>query len=300
MADPVIKLPAQFDGQTLSKVALDVVAHSREEFPRKLIFDLGQLDFIRPAGVVFLSNLINWLKENGTEADFANCDINREAIKYLDDLLFFEQHAGSRLSKNAAPRDTTRPLFTIAQKDSHAWLQANFVPWLATRLNITEASLYALKVCVSELFNNIQDHTRFDIGSIFIQHFPRERTIIISVSDFGLGIPAKVREKISGISDGEAILQAVQDGFTTKSKPANKGAGLDYLLNVVTLQNGGKVTIYSGDSIVAFESAAGVIRPTVLDNVGFSPGLQSISKSARMRFKSCPRNARSCNGNSHP
>ena len=89
MADPVIKLPAQFDGQTLSKVALDVVAHSREEFPRKLIFDLGQLDFIRPAGVVFLSNLINWLKENGTEADFANCDINREAIKYLDELVVF-------------------------------------------------------------------------------------------------------------------------------------------------------------------------------------------------------------------
>lgn len=272
MTNPVIKLPAQFDGQTLAKVAADVVASCREEFPDKLIFDFAQLDFIRPAGIVFLSNLINWLSEKGTKADFVNCDPRRQAIKYLDDSLFFEQHSGFKLCQNSAPRDTTRPLLKIAQKDSHAWLEANFLPWLAARLDITQASLYALKVCVSELFNNIQDHTRYDIGSIYVQHFPREHSITISVSDFGQGIPAKVREKIPGIQDSDAIIRAVEDGFTTKSKPANKGAGLDYLLNVVVLQNKGEVTIYSGHSIVEFENANGVIRPTVSDNVGFSPG----------------------------
>jgi anti-sigma regulatory factor (Ser/Thr protein kinase)/anti-anti-sigma regulatory factor len=272
MADPVIKLPAQFDGQTLSKVAADVVACCKDGFPGKLIFDFAQLDFVRPAGVVFLSNLINWLSENGTKAGFINCDPRRQAVKYLDDSLFFEQHSGSKLSQSSTPRDTTRPLLKIAQKDSHEWLEANFVPWLAARLNITQASLYALKVCISELFNNIQDHTRYDIGSIYVQHFPREHSITISVSDFGLGIPAKVREKIPDIHDGDAIVQAVQDGFTTKSKPANKGAGLDYLLNVVVLQNKGNVTVYSGHSIVEFENANGVVHPTVSDNVGFSPG----------------------------
>jgi anti-sigma regulatory factor (Ser/Thr protein kinase) len=272
MTDPVIRLPAQFDGQALSTVAAGVVAHSQSAFPAKLNFDFAQVDFIRPAGVVFLSNLVNWLGENGTTVGFINCDINRVSIQYLDDSLFFEQHSGSKLSPNSSPRDTTRPLLKIAQKDSHSWLEADFVPWLAARLNITQASLYALKVCVSELFNNIQDHTRYDIGSIFVQHFPREHSIVISVSDFGLGIPAKVREKMPDIDDSKAIVQAVQDGFTTKSKPANKGAGLDYLLNVVVLQNGGKVTIYSCSSIVQFERADASVRPTVLANAGFSPG----------------------------
>jgi len=270
MADPVIQLPAQFDGQTLSQVAAEVVTHSKQQFPHNLAFDFRQLNFIRPAGVVFLSNLADWLSEKETGVSFINCDIGREAIKYLDDSLFFEQHCGSKLSQSSSPRDTTRPLLKIAQKDSHAWLQANFVPWLAARLNITQASLYALKVCVSELFNNIQDHTRYEIGCIFVQHFPREDSIIISVSDFGLGIPAKVREKISDISDSDAIIRAVQDGFTTKSKPANKGARLDYLLNVVVLQNGGRV--YAGDSIVKFDRADGAVRSTALDNAGFSPG----------------------------
>ena len=54
MANPVIKLPAQFDGQTLSKVAGDVVARCKPQFLGGLIFDFAQLDFIRPAGITFL------------------------------------------------------------------------------------------------------------------------------------------------------------------------------------------------------------------------------------------------------
>lgn len=44
------------------------------------------------------------------------------------------------------------------------------------------------------MLNNIKDHTEFDIGSIFAQHFPNKKEVVISVSDFGLGIPDKVRE----------------------------------------------------------------------------------------------------------
>ena len=104
---------------------------------------------------------------------------------------------------------------------SHSWLQSDLLPWLATRLSINEASLYSVKVCVSELFNNIQDHTRYDIGSIFIQHFPNEDCVIFSVADFGLGIPDKVRSKVPEISDTAAIIKTVEEGFTTKSSPAN-------------------------------------------------------------------------------
>lgn len=249
-----------------------MVELGRPELPPKLVFDFARLQFIRPAGVVFLSNLIDWLAEKGTRVSFSGCDTKREAIKYLDDSLFFERHWGSKLALESTPRDTTRPLLKIAQKDSHAWLEAEFVPWLAARLDVTRASLYAIKVVVSELFNNIQDHTRYDIGSIFIQHFPREHSITISVSDFGLGIPEKVRQRLPGVQDPDAVIRAVQEGFTTKSKPANKGAGLDYLLRVVALQNKGKVTIYSGGAIVEFKAVGGRIVPRVVDNVGFSPG----------------------------
>jgi anti-sigma regulatory factor (Ser/Thr protein kinase) len=272
VAPPIIPLPAQFRGLTLSKLAGQVVAHARNGWPPELIFDFGNLDFIRPAGIVFLSNLIHWLHEKNTTVKFLNVTRTSQALLYLDDSLFFEQHCGAKVRASASPRGTTRPLKRIAHRDSHAWLGSDLVPWLASRLGITEASLYPFKACASELFNNIQDHTRYDIGSIFVQHFPRENGINICVSDFGLGIPNKVREKVAGITDSAAILKAVEEGFTTKSQPGNQGTGLDYLLKTVVRGNGGQVTIYSCESIVRFDRRGTIIKPYMFSNVGFSPG----------------------------
>jgi hypothetical protein len=164
MTAPIILLPQQFKGTTLSQVAADVVKHVDDgRWPEAIIFDFSRLNFIRPAGVVFLSNLAYWLNEKGTKVSFTNCDTTRGAIKYLDDSLFFEQHCGAKLSSHSAPRSTTRPLQRISQQDSLAWLETNFIPWLAAHLGITQPSLYTFKACVSELFNNIQDHTRYDM-----------------------------------------------------------------------------------------------------------------------------------------
>jgi hypothetical protein len=146
------------------------------------------------------------------------------------------------------------------------------VPWLASGVGITESSLYSFKNCVAELFNNIQDHTQYDIGSIFVQHFPSEKCVTISLSDFGIGIPAEVKQKLPEATDSEAIIEAVKEGFTTKSSPRNKGIGLDYLLKTVVLGNRGQVTIYSRKGIVRFYRAGTEIRPFAFKDVGFCPG----------------------------
>jgi hypothetical protein len=121
MPAPVIALPQQFRGTTLSTVAAAVVDHVDNDgvWPEELTFDFSRLNFIRPAGVVFLSNLCHWLNEQGTKVSFANCDCKRQAIKYLDDSLFFQQHCQERLRADSTPRKTTKPLQRIAQKDSH-------------------------------------------------------------------------------------------------------------------------------------------------------------------------------------
>jgi anti-sigma regulatory factor (Ser/Thr protein kinase) len=272
MATPVIVLPKQFNGLSLATLAADVAKHARTGWPSELVFDFSDLAFIRPAGVVFLSNLVHWLNEKKTRVLFRNTKKQTAPLFYLDDSLFFQQHLGSTLRPTASPRPTTRPLLRLAQKDSHAWLQSDLLPWLASRLSINEASLYSVKVCVSELFNNIQDHTRYDIGSIFIQHFPNENCVVFSVADFGLGIPEKVRSKLPEISDADAIIKAVEEGFTTKSNPANQGAGLDYLLKTIVQGNDGQVPFYSGRSIVRFENYRDVVTPKIITSGGLCPG----------------------------
>jgi len=130
----------------------------------------------------------------------------------------------------------------------------------------------------------------------FIQHFPQEKLVTISMSDFGLGIPSRVREKVENISDSEAIIRAVEEGFTTKSRPTNKGIGLDYLLKAVVLNNGGQV--YSNEAIVKFDRDGTAIRPTVLPDVGFCPVRRLILAYVPIQSWSCLMNERIYNGDS--
>jgi anti-sigma regulatory factor (Ser/Thr protein kinase) len=147
------------------------------------------------------------------------------------------------------------------------------LPWLAKNLGLTEASFHDLKTCLSELFNNIREHTQLEIGSIFVQHYPNQNRINISLADFGLGIPEKVRQVRPELADADAVVLAVQEGFTTKSIPANAGLGLDLLLKVVVGTNSGEVTIYSGHAIVGFHKGKdGKINHYSTEDVGFCPG----------------------------
>lgn len=131
---------------------------------------------------------------------------------------------------------------------------------------------------LSELFNNIVDHTRHDIGCIFSQHFPNGvfpngNCLETALADFGVGIPETVRRVRPGLTDSDAILLAVEDGFTSRSLPTNRGAGLNYLLRIATVQNGGYVTIFSGNAIVKFSRAEdGSVRSFVRDDAVFCPG----------------------------
>jgi anti-sigma regulatory factor (Ser/Thr protein kinase) len=271
-AKPVIKLPRYLEGSRLSELAPQIEAAAGGRIPDQLSIDFSGLEFIKPCGVVFLSNLVHWLAIKSCKVVFVECSTRTQPISYLDDSLFFEQHLGRKLNEAASPRSTTRPLIKIAQPESHAWLDTNLVPWLAARLGITRASVGPFRASISELFNNIKDHTKLDIGSIFVQHFPRIDRIEIAVSDFGQGIPASIRAKLPDLTDGQAIRKAVEEGFTTQSLPTNRGAGLDYLLRVVVLGNGGSVTIYSGRGIVRFDRSGDHIAAHELPGVGFCPG----------------------------
>jgi hypothetical protein len=67
---------------------------------------------------------------------------------------------------------------------------------------------------MSEIFNNIKDHSRYDIGSVFGQHFQSKNIITIAISDMGLGIPTNVRLIEPNLSDCGCIQRAVKEGFS--------------------------------------------------------------------------------------
>jgi hypothetical protein len=269
----LIFLPSQFAGREMTILASHVAAKVIDRvWPAGLVFDFSRLRFIRPAGVVFLHNLIGWLHAKSTKVFFRGHTANSESLRYLADSQFFRLHLGDHCKQQGTQRVTTCPLIDVKYEKSLGWTRLNLLPWVASRANVPMASLYGLQSSMAEIFTNIQNHSRFEIGSIFGQHFPSENSIVIAVSDMGLGIPTNVRKVENIPSDSDAIVAAVQKGFTSKSVETNSGMGLDQLLRSVVVELGGKVTIYSGAGMVAFTPKKGSIVTEQYRKIGFCPG----------------------------
>lgn len=240
--------------------------------PSEVEFDFSVVDFALPSGIVFLSNLSRYLLRQNCTVVYSEMNNENRCIRFLDDSLFFEQHMGKKLCQTCHPRNTTRPLMEIRHTDSHNWIRADLIPWLSESADVPQDNLSELATCIGELFNNINDHTEFDVGSIFAQWFPKKKKVVISIADFGNGIPSTVARKVQSLSDSEAIEKAFEDGFTTQSTPRNRGAGLFILVqNVVGILNG-ELTVHSGNGSVIFRKGSNSLMSVPYTRDGFCPG----------------------------
>ena len=87
--------------------------------------------------------------------------------------------------------------------------------------------------------------------------YPQERKIIVSIADFGVGIPETVRRIEGELPDSQAIIRASEDGFSSMSIPTNMGAGLHYLIQNIVENSMGRVVIRSLSGLVSFENQSG-------------------------------------------
>jgi anti-sigma regulatory factor (Ser/Thr protein kinase) len=227
---------------------IDVDSQPKAE---SFIFDFNGLSFIEPVGYTVLSNLFEWLVKRGISVKIRRPEnINRDAIRFLDDSLFFERYIGKKYNQFASPRSTTIPLKQVSYQTYHQWLENDFLTWLSRNLSLSIASLANIKVCFQEIFNNINDHAHENIGCVFAQHYPQKNSVCVAISDFGVGIPYNIQKYYPSLTDGEALKRATVPGVTTKSNPQNRGAGLDTLISNVVKNNHGHVYIHSNHGIL--------------------------------------------------
>jgi hypothetical protein len=73
---PVLTLPSQLNSSAIATVAEDAAKLAAAGWPPELHIDFQPLGFVRPAGVVFLSNLMSWLHSQGTKVFLRNIDLN--------------------------------------------------------------------------------------------------------------------------------------------------------------------------------------------------------------------------------
>lgn len=177
--------------------------------------------------------------------------MNTEANRYLDDAGFFIEYLKRKVFPTSSCRSTTMPL-KLFQADAYVpYLYRDLMPWIKSEVNLSNDTLETIKTCLEEIFHNIEYHSGIKTGCTLSQHFPKENRISIAISDFGIGIPTRVRTKMPNLTDAEAIRQACKEGFTKKSNVLNRGAGLPNLIRYVTQRNSGTVLIHSGEGYLS-------------------------------------------------
>lgn len=270
-----VRLPNRLDRVNMYKLINQTINSDFLPVADEFEFNFQTLSFIEPVGVTVLSNLTEWLMKRNVKLRWTGpSDQNipyHDAICYLDDSAFFKRYLGKSLRKFATVRGTTIPLELVSYSDSYQWLEKTIF-WLSRKLNITPQSLVNIKVCMEEVFNNINDHSQENIGCVFAQHYPNLKLVRIAISDFGVGIPYNINKVRPGIQDSEAILLATEQGFSTKSNPKNRGAGLDTLIYNVVNNLQGNVYIHSNHGILNCTYTSSGTTKQTQNHSGFYPG----------------------------
>jgi hypothetical protein len=249
-----IIIPKKLDASTITRFYKDTMDDLGLHRPKEINFDFEKLSFIRPAGLVTLSNMVDLiqLKYPKTEIFYSVPDDYTEkprefpAVDFLDDSLFFEKVMGQKLHPASNERKTTNGLKKLRNDTFDKGYINNTISWLKLNAKLKSKSLSFLDTALGEIFNNILDHSGSPIGgSAFAQHYPRTHEINLCIADCGMGIANTMKKEYTLDRDGnildtdaKMINYATFHKVTTKSTPRNRGVGLEHLVTIIENNKG--------------------------------------------------------------
>lgn len=206
----------------------------------KVFFDFSECEFFANHACVFLGglDLFLWTKYQ-IKITYGNF-IDNSIKGYLERIGFFDKNKGWA---HLPYSDFTMPDIRARKpyKDIKILLDQPDFPFK------TEQSKNQIKENIGELFLNVDQHSNSISGATAsAQFYPREKIFRFALVDYGIGISRRVQkflkeEHNENISEGEALLRALVDGFTTKKDIS--GLGLKILKDFV-LQNKGRISIF--------------------------------------------------------
>jgi hypothetical protein len=219
-------------------------------------FDFTNCDFLRSNAIVMLGGIARLIESQGRSVQFNWNTINCPNLhNFLCANEFANQfgYNSNYSSSTSIPyrEDSVADLNGISDYLKEKWLGNN-------RVNFSEKLKDEIVGKKWEIYANAFEHGRSSVGVFSCgQYFPNKKDLILSVVDFGVGIPESVRsfyrtrhspERVNQINDAECMKWAFQKGNTTKCD-IPRGLGLDFLKSFITL-NHGKLEMYSNAGYV--------------------------------------------------
>jgi hypothetical protein len=216
-----------------------------------LILDFSDCQFLRHNAVAFLGGLVRFNQFQGKNVIISWHSIRERVCTNLKQNGFYTAHTedSNGWSGNSIPYREERVL------DKNGFLAYLRKLWLGRGwINVDEDIQREILSKVVEIYVNVFEHADSKVG-VFVcgQHYPKRRELSLSLVDFGVGIPHKVRTHLNQQSMAAelAIEWAIAPGNSTRTNLVPKGIGLDALMDFVT-DTRGKLEIFSDNGYILF------------------------------------------------
>jgi hypothetical protein len=249
----VIQVPSLGDKMTDFK-ALFLMAKEVVSTNENIFFDFYQCNELRPNAVALLGGIARLAESKGKKACFSwdSLQDGPRAVLYQNGFAQAFGHLQTLPLQDAIPyrEDRFMKPDPILDYLSDSWLSRGWV-------HVSRGLRDAIVGKMWEIYNNAFDHSQTSIG-VFSCGEHIQDDLILTVVDFGSGIPAKVRNFLrsdprSGQLESASCLRwAFQPGNSTCVEGIPRGLGLDLLKNFVEL-NRGKLEVYSNDGYVRID-----------------------------------------------
>lgn len=196
----------------------------------KVIIDISRITYVVPSTIVSLVSFIIFAVKRKTEIEIylPYEDHTKNYLKDIKLVDFCKQSIKGQIFR--LNEDIVYPLVPIEQLKFEQL--ASYIQFVKIRIEqfTTGKDLSFVDICISEIINNIYDHST-DQAYCFFQVYKNKKTIIFSACDLGIGIITKVRNYLgnssNNMSDTECLKWALTLGKTTRSQEHNAGKGLD-------------------------------------------------------------------------
>ena len=228
-----------------------------KEHSLDITFDFSTCDFLRPNAIAFLGGLARLVESRNGRVTFDWNTANDKILAILRQNRF--AHAFGYTGVSGPPRssipyreDQSQSIYASDVKDdiidylAHEWLGHG---WVGVSDNLRNAIVGRLW----EIYANAFLHAQSGIGVFSCgQYFWRMGLLKLAVVDFGVGIPATVREffkdspLVKQLTAAHCLRWAFERGTSTRVEGTGRGIGLDMLKEFVYV-NRGILEIYSED-----------------------------------------------------
>ena len=226
------------------------------------IFDFSKITWITPHKTIFLTSVFHNLIE--TNCDMETLNSYLKTIHFPNGLLVdnvenYREHYIKFENKNYSPILKLKIDNTKDNIDLRDEVIKDFISHISNLINLKSNYIGGIRYILSELFDNIFEHSESDYAFLTFQNYPNLKKIEICISDIGIGILGSYKKTNSSleknfsdiITDLDALKSATE-GKSTKS--VERGFGIHTSRNIISEGFKGYILYQSGNALAINDS----------------------------------------------